>query len=108
MHLPTKVNSWFMTTYLAIKHNYYSDIAYPEVVGVHVQFLRMEVAQFSIRFSNVVQVIETPFQSVKDNNSMSSYHLITDNGGGVIQVSKVTKVPLCPWVHNQASEKVHI
>ena len=25
MHLPTKVNSWFVTTYLVIKHNSDSD-----------------------------------------------------------------------------------
>lgn len=78
---------------------------YPEVIRIDVDFLRVQHTQFSIGSFDVVHVLHSFVQAVQDNSTMSSNIWVSQDGSGVVQVSKVTKVPLSPGVDDKTSTR---
>uniref|UniRef100_A0A3B5M6Z1 Uncharacterized protein n=1 Tax=Xiphophorus couchianus TaxID=32473 RepID=A0A3B5M6Z1_9TELE len=68
---------------------------YVEVVGVHLQFLRVQHAQVFVCGLNVVHVLHSFLQTCHDDLSVSRH----------FGVSKAAKVPLSPGVDNQTPEE---
>ena len=74
---------------------------YPEVVGIHVQFLGVQHAELCICASDVVHVLQGSVQSVQHHFAVSGDHWVPHDGSGIVQVAEVAKVPLRPWVHDK-------
>uniref|UniRef100_A0A8C2XAJ7 Uncharacterized protein n=1 Tax=Cyclopterus lumpus TaxID=8103 RepID=A0A8C2XAJ7_CYCLU len=78
---------------------------YLEIVGVHVQFLRVQHAQLGVGVLHVVHVLHTSVQTVQDNCSVFCNIWISHDCSGVVEVSKVTEIPLSPGVDDQTPEE---
>lgn len=74
---------------------------YPEVIGIHMQLLRVHDAQLGIGILDVVHVLHCSFQSTHHSFSMLSHFGISDNGSVGGQVSEGSKMSLSPGIHNQ-------
>uniref|UniRef100_A0A8C2X8R3 Uncharacterized protein n=1 Tax=Cyclopterus lumpus TaxID=8103 RepID=A0A8C2X8R3_CYCLU len=74
---------------------------YLEIIGVHAQFLRVQHAQLGVGVLQVVHVLHTPLQTVEDSLSMFCNQWISHDCSGVVEVSKVTEIPLSPGVDDQ-------
>uniref|UniRef100_A0AAQ4QM48 Uncharacterized protein n=1 Tax=Gasterosteus aculeatus aculeatus TaxID=481459 RepID=A0AAQ4QM48_GASAC len=79
--------------------------SYLEVVRVHVQFLGVQHAQLGVSCLDVVHVLHSPLQSVENSCSVFCNQRISHNCCGVVEVSKVTEIPLSPGVDDQTPEK---
>ena len=75
-----------------------------EVVGIHVQFLRVHNTQTSVGGLDVVQVLHGSFQPTHDGLTVSSHFRVTHDSGGTGKVSEASKVSLSPWSHDQKPE----
>lgn len=69
------------------------------------KFLRMQHTQLGIGFLDVVHVLHSSVQTVEHNFSVSCNHRVCNNGSGVVEVSKVAKIPLSPGIDNQTPEE---
>lgn len=78
---------------------------YPEVVGVHVDFLRVHHAQLGVGGLDVVHVLHSTVQAPHHCLAMLCYLRVCQNGGGGGQVAKTCEVSLSPGIHNQYPEK---
>uniref|UniRef100_A0A4W4DU63 Uncharacterized protein n=1 Tax=Electrophorus electricus TaxID=8005 RepID=A0A4W4DU63_ELEEL len=77
---------------------------YPEVVGIHVEFFRVDSAQRSVGTLDVVQVLHAFVQSTHDDFTVRRHFGVPHNGRGAGYVTKGSEVSLCPWVYNQKPE----
>lgn len=77
------------------------NVTYPEVVGVNVQFLRVQDAQLCVGFFDVVHVLHGSVQSMQHCDAVFSDHWVPHDGSRIVQVSKLAEVPLSPWVHDK-------
>uniref|UniRef100_A0A8C1TDB6 Uncharacterized protein n=1 Tax=Cyprinus carpio TaxID=7962 RepID=A0A8C1TDB6_CYPCA len=64
---------------------------YGKIVRIHVQFLRVQHAQFGIGFLDIIHVLHGSVKPMEHNNS----------------VSKTCEVPLGPGIHNQGPTIQH-
>ena len=82
-----------------------STVFYLEVVRIHVQLLRVQYAQLGVGLLDVVHVLHGPVQTMQDSCPMFCNHWVWSDGRGVVEVSKVAKIPLSPGVDNQTPEE---
>uniref|UniRef100_A0A3P9D504 Uncharacterized protein n=1 Tax=Maylandia zebra TaxID=106582 RepID=A0A3P9D504_9CICH len=75
--------------------------AYPEVIGIHVELLRVHSAQFGVGLSDVVQVLHSIFQTTHHGLPVLCHFGVSHNGSVGGQVSKFFEVSLTPGAHNQ-------
>uniref|UniRef100_A0A3B4YZD2 Uncharacterized protein n=1 Tax=Stegastes partitus TaxID=144197 RepID=A0A3B4YZD2_9TELE len=76
-----------------------------EIVRIHMQFLRVQHAQLCVGGLDVVHVLHSTVQTVEDSFSVNCNHWVCFDGSRVVEVSKVSKVPLSPGVDNQTPEE---
>uniref|UniRef100_A0A8C2XH67 Uncharacterized protein n=1 Tax=Cyclopterus lumpus TaxID=8103 RepID=A0A8C2XH67_CYCLU len=62
-------------------------------------------AQLGVGVLQVVHVLHTPLQTVEDSFSVFCNQWISHDCSGVVEVSKVTKIPLSPGVDDQTAEE---
>ena len=78
---------------------------YPEVVGVDVQLLRVQLAQIRVCVLDVVHVLHSSVQTVHNLGAMGCDQWIKYDVLCAVQVAKGTKVPQAPGVHDQTPGK---
>uniref|UniRef100_A0A665V8M8 Uncharacterized protein n=1 Tax=Echeneis naucrates TaxID=173247 RepID=A0A665V8M8_ECHNA len=71
-------------------------MAYPEVIRIHMQLLRVHHAQLGVGALDVVHVLHGIFQPTHHCLSMCGHFRVSHDG----------KVSLSPGVHNQKPEKI--
>uniref|UniRef100_A0A665V9B5 Uncharacterized protein n=1 Tax=Echeneis naucrates TaxID=173247 RepID=A0A665V9B5_ECHNA len=71
-------------------------MAYPEVIRIHMQLLRVHHAQLGVGALDVVHVLHGIFQPTHHCLSMCGHFSVSHDG----------KVSLSPGVHNQKPEKI--
>lgn len=74
---------------------------YFEIVGIHVQFLRMNNTQRSIGAFNIIQVLQSFLQAMHHHLAVGSYLGVSWNSCRTRQITKGSKVPLGPRKHGQ-------
>uniref|UniRef100_A0A3B4C7B6 Uncharacterized protein n=1 Tax=Pygocentrus nattereri TaxID=42514 RepID=A0A3B4C7B6_PYGNA len=74
---------------------------YPEVVGVHVYFLRVHHTELGVGGLDVVQVLHSSVQPTHYGLSVISHFGVANDCGGAGEVTKGSEVPLSPWSHDQ-------
>uniref|UniRef100_A0A672GWZ9 Uncharacterized protein n=1 Tax=Salarias fasciatus TaxID=181472 RepID=A0A672GWZ9_SALFA len=73
-----------------------------EVVGVHVQLVRVQHTQLSVSLLDVVHVLHSAVQAVQDLHSMGCDVGVGFDGLGAADISKlVGEIPLSPGVDDQ-------
>ena len=77
---------------------------YHEVVGIHVQFLRVQLTELGVGGLDVVQVFHGSVQPAHDDLTMSSHFRVAHDSGGAGKVTKGSEVPLSPGSHDQEPE----
>uniref|UniRef100_A0A3B4C3H5 Uncharacterized protein n=1 Tax=Pygocentrus nattereri TaxID=42514 RepID=A0A3B4C3H5_PYGNA len=77
---------------------------YHEVVGIHVQFLRVQLAELGVGGLDVVQVLHGSVQPTHDGLTVSSHFRVPHDSRGAGEVTKGSEVPLSPWKHDQEPE----
>ena len=70
------------------------------------QFLGVQHTQFGIGLLDVIQVLHTPVQTVEDSYSVLCNFRISNDGSGIVEVSKVPEIPLSPGVDDQTREEL--
>ena len=76
-------------------------VTYPEVVRIHMEFLRVHHAQLGVRILDVVQVLHSIFQTTHHCLTMLADLSVSEDGGIGGDVSKCCEVSLSPRIHNQ-------
>uniref|UniRef100_A0A8C6IRS4 Uncharacterized protein n=1 Tax=Melopsittacus undulatus TaxID=13146 RepID=A0A8C6IRS4_MELUD len=75
--------------------------AHPEVLGVHVQLLTVQLRQLGVGGLQVLQVLDGLPEGGEHLLAMGTDLGVPDDGRGAGQVPKVVKEPLCPGVDDQ-------
>uniref|UniRef100_A0A8C9LA97 Uncharacterized protein n=1 Tax=Pavo cristatus TaxID=9049 RepID=A0A8C9LA97_PAVCR len=75
--------------------------AHPEVLGVHVQLLAVQLRQPGVGVLDVVQVLHGFPKGAQHLFAMSTDLGVTNDGGGAGEVPEVIKEPLGPGVDDQ-------
>ena len=68
------------------------------------QLLGVQHAQFGIFVLDAVHVLHGPVQTVEDGCSVFCNQWVSNDGCGVVEVSKVPEIPLSPGVDHQTPE----
>lgn len=83
-------------------------VAYPEAIRIHFEFLKMQLAQISIRPFHVVHVVHCFVQSLQHHLSVSRHFVVFQNSSDGEEISKRTKISLSPGVDNQDSDNATV
>uniref|UniRef100_A0A8C9LA88 Uncharacterized protein n=1 Tax=Pavo cristatus TaxID=9049 RepID=A0A8C9LA88_PAVCR len=75
--------------------------AHPEVLGVHMQLVTVQLGQLGEGVLDVVQVLHSIPKGGEHFLAMGADHGVAQDGGGAGEVSKGGKEPLGPGVDNQ-------
>uniref|UniRef100_A0A669QFB3 Uncharacterized protein n=1 Tax=Phasianus colchicus TaxID=9054 RepID=A0A669QFB3_PHACC len=75
--------------------------AHPEVLGVHVQLVTVQLGQLGEGVLDVVQVLHSIPEGGEHFLAMGTDHGVAKDGGGAGEVPKGRKEPLGPGVDNQ-------
>uniref|UniRef100_A0A669QBA2 Uncharacterized protein n=1 Tax=Phasianus colchicus TaxID=9054 RepID=A0A669QBA2_PHACC len=81
--------------------------SHPEVLGVHVQLLAVQLRQLGVGALDVVQVLHGFPKGAQHFFAMSTDLGVTNDGGGAGEVPEVIKEPLGPGVDNQQPAEGH-
>ena len=81
---------------------------YPEVVGVDMQLIGVQLAQLLVRVLDVVHVLHSSVQTVHNLGAMGCDHWVNYDVLCAVQVAKGTEVPQAPGVHDQTPEETDI
>lgn len=74
---------------------------YPEVIRIHMDYVRVLHAQGFVDFLDVVQVLHSSFQPTHHYLTMLGHFLVSQDGSVSGNVAKRTEVSLSPGIHNQ-------
>lgn len=77
--------------------------AYPEVIGVYIENLTMELAQVCVGRLDVVQVLHPFVQSIQHDLAMRSDLGVALDGSYTVQISKFAEIALSPGINTQYS-----
>uniref|UniRef100_A0A3B4VCF4 Uncharacterized protein n=1 Tax=Seriola dumerili TaxID=41447 RepID=A0A3B4VCF4_SERDU len=72
---------------------------------IDIPWLAVQHAQLGVGLLDVVHILHSPVHTVQDNLSVVCNHRVSDDGSGVVEVSKSAEIPLSPGVDNQAPER---
>uniref|UniRef100_A0A8B9C5W1 Uncharacterized protein n=1 Tax=Anser brachyrhynchus TaxID=132585 RepID=A0A8B9C5W1_9AVES len=78
-------------------------VAHPEVLGVHVQLVTVQLGQLGKGVLDVVQVLHGISEGGEHFLAMGTDHGVAKDGGGAGQVPKGREEPLGPGVDDQHS-----
>uniref|UniRef100_A0A669Q805 Uncharacterized protein n=1 Tax=Phasianus colchicus TaxID=9054 RepID=A0A669Q805_PHACC len=81
--------------------------SHPEVLGVHVQLVTVQLRQLGVGVLDVVQVLHGFPKGAQHFLTMSTDPGVTNDGGGAGKVPKRGKKPLGPGVDNQQPAEGH-
>uniref|UniRef100_A0A674D3D9 Uncharacterized protein n=1 Tax=Salmo trutta TaxID=8032 RepID=A0A674D3D9_SALTR len=79
-------------------------LSYLKVVGIYVQFLRVQNAQLGVCVLDVVHVLQSSVQTAQHRGAVLSNQRVVHDGLCVIQVAEAPEIPLGPGVHDQTPE----
>uniref|UniRef100_A0A3B4C7H4 Uncharacterized protein n=1 Tax=Pygocentrus nattereri TaxID=42514 RepID=A0A3B4C7H4_PYGNA len=77
------------------------------VVGIHVQFLRVQHTELGVGGLDVVQVLHGSVQPTHDGLTVSSHFRVAHDSRGAGEVTKGREVPLSPGSHDQKYHYKH-
>uniref|UniRef100_A0A8C4UE20 Uncharacterized protein n=1 Tax=Falco tinnunculus TaxID=100819 RepID=A0A8C4UE20_FALTI len=77
-------------------------MSHPEVLGVHMQLLTVQLRQLGVGQLNVVQVLHSFPEGREHFLAMGTDLGVAEDGGGAGEVPKGSKEPLGPGVDNQS------
>uniref|UniRef100_A0ABI7YP96 Uncharacterized protein n=1 Tax=Felis catus TaxID=9685 RepID=A0ABI7YP96_FELCA len=80
---------------------------HPEVLGIHVQLVTVQLAELSKGALEVVDVFQAITEGVQHLLAMGLHLTVAHNGISRRQVPKGLKEPLSPGVDNQQPEGIH-
>uniref|UniRef100_A0A8C3M2J1 Uncharacterized protein n=1 Tax=Geospiza parvula TaxID=87175 RepID=A0A8C3M2J1_GEOPR len=81
--------------------------AHPEVLGVHVQLVTVQLRQLGVGALEVVQVLDGLPEGGQHLLAMGTHLGVADDGRGAGQVPEVREEPLGPGVDDQQPEERH-
>uniref|UniRef100_A0A8C5T7K2 Uncharacterized protein n=1 Tax=Malurus cyaneus samueli TaxID=2593467 RepID=A0A8C5T7K2_9PASS len=84
-----------------------ANMAHPEVLGVHMQFLTVQLGQLGVGALDVVQVLDGFPEGGEHLLAMGTDLGVANDGRGAGQVPKVVKEPLGPGVDDQQPGQRH-
>lgn len=76
-------------------------VTYPEVIRIHMDLLRVLLAQLGVSILDVVQVLHSPVQPTHHCLAVSGHLFVCDDGGVGGNVAEACEVSLSPWVDDQ-------
>lgn len=79
------------------------EMTYPEIIGVHIENLTVELAQFRVGRLDVVQVLHCQVQRLQHYYPMSRDWRVSVDGSDTVQISKFAEIALSPGVDYQHS-----
>lgn len=78
-------------------------MTYPEIIGVYIENLTVELAQIRVGRLDAVQVLHCQVQRVQHYYAMGTDQRVSQDGSYTVQISKFAEIALSPRVDNQHS-----